>query len=153
MPCELVVLGLFNSLIPASDRRRLLDRGEYAARNRKCMVPDAKIDTGQHLDDDAQASNKHLAEVKTLHVGRSTYPWPRVCEDRKVAVNERAAKLQREYEGNARQLDVDYGNTPPGRPASTGRRSRGCARSGRSSGSSSAITASGAATSRSSSRP
>eukprot|EP00973_Karenia_brevis_P092518 12412817-Karenia_brevis.AAC.1 len=99
------VYGLFAPLLPQDARDAL---GELPVRRRQGIVPDfllrGCVEAGGALRD-------VLAELKTLHVGVSTYP---PSTERCRAVSRRAAAIQSEYVDKARALDQRWLRTLEG---------------------------------------
>ena len=123
------VHGLFTSVIPpgnmANARRAMQGHSCGGGGNgqRQGLVPDFKVEI-EGLNDGAAATSA-LVELKMLHCGRtptntiggSTYPTrgnTSVLSGHRRAVHQRAERIQRERERDARTIDRRFCATPPG---------------------------------------
>ena len=97
------VYGLFSSCMPQHSRSRAAC---MPPRKRQGMVPDFIFNIA--LDG---PERELLFELKTLHVGTSTY---RGSDHRCAAVAQRARALPAEYAAKARRVDRQFCNTVPG---------------------------------------
>ena len=102
--CRTEVFGLFAACIPQAGRRRAAS--SMPARKRQGLVPDFLFTLA--LDG---PERELLFELKTLHVGPSTYaPALHRCE----AVARKARTLPSVYAAKAREVDVRFCHTAPG---------------------------------------
>jgi hypothetical protein len=100
------VYGLFAACIPQHGRSRF---DSLPLRKRQGLVPDLRA----VMQWDGRGPERAmLLEVKTLHVGDSTYPAQPV--QRCAAVARRADALPSEYAAKARKVDSDYCGTTAG---------------------------------------
>ena len=131
--------GIFTPCVPpgaqAAARRFMQRDGGRDAGMRQGLIPDLKIDLPTLVD--GAASTAALAELKTLHCGRTpanpiggtTYPTAGdkdVFQGRRRAVLQRATKIQPEREIDARKSTRDFAAQ---RAALTALCSAGCVRS------------------------
>ena len=98
------VFGLFAAVIPQAAHEEL---DTLPRRKRQGLVPDMSVTCSLH----GAPERAHLVEIKTLHVGSSTYPN---LNDRCEAVQRRARAIPCEYLAKARQLDQQFCRTPVG---------------------------------------
>ena len=111
--CE--VYGLFSHLVPQVARG---DLDALPLRQRQALVPDLMITCAVPEGAPLRA---RLFEIKTLHVGSSTYP-PNA--ERCSAVARRARAIQSEYLAKARKVDQDHCGTAVGTAGPVERRLR-----------------------------
>jgi len=119
--------GIFTPCVPpgaqAAARRFMQRDGGRDAGMRQGLIPDLKIDLPTLVD--GAASTAALAELKTLHCGRTpanpiggtTYPTAGdkdVFQGRRRAVLQRATKIQPEREIDARKIDERFCGTARG---------------------------------------
>ena len=97
------VYGLFAGLLP---RRGQAGLSQLPLRQRQGLVPDFLVSVPSAASD---ATVDTLFELKTLHLGTSTYPPHE--ERRCSAVHARARGLPAEYSQKARRLDRSYCGT------------------------------------------
>ena len=97
------VYGLFAACIPQASRSRF---DGLPTRKRQGLVPDLRM---RLQWDDAGPQQDLLLEVKTLHVGSTTYPSSAAA--RCSAVFRRAGAIPSEYASKARKVDRDYCGT------------------------------------------
>eukprot|EP00973_Karenia_brevis_P027729 3822089-Karenia_brevis.AAC.1 len=97
------VYGLFAPLLPQAARDEL---EAQPARKRQGLVPDF---LARCRAERMGPMRDTLLEVKTLHVGTTTYPS---SEERCRAVSRRAAAIDSEYLAKARTLDRTWLGTP-----------------------------------------
>ena len=101
--CRTEVYGLFAACIPQAGQAR---SAQLALRKRQGLVPDFLFTVA--LDG---PERELLFELKTLHVGTSTYSD---ANHRCEAVARRARALPGEYAAKARRIDQQFCDTPAG---------------------------------------
>jgi hypothetical protein len=78
---------------------------EQTRRQRQGLVPDFMITS--------RMGGRTLADLKTLHVGTSTYTNASLTKPQ-GAVNKRAGLIHRQYHGKLRKIDLNYNNAQAG---------------------------------------
>jgi hypothetical protein len=98
-------LDLFSGLLSAADRARFLGL-EAQARHRQGILPDL---FGRHRFNPRRPRMKceFIADVKTLHFGRTVYP-PRMAPRLHGAVKQKARATVAEYRRKVEALDRDF---------------------------------------------
>ena len=106
--CRTEAYGLFAACLP-QQARELVDALPARQRKRQGMVPDFVVSLPR---DGSDAEAEYLFELKTLHVGATTYPLG--LQERCAAVAKRAEALPAQYVAHARRLDRRYCGTTEG---------------------------------------